>query len=117
MGAGLVPIDLDYARCGYLTLPSGRPRPLLSIETLAADAQRLGARLFWADLPPDRAGACDCLQRRIYLARWIAPARGPFLRRVLTNELAHITVGPNEERARWWQWRVYGDLLLPVWMA
>lgn len=109
--ARILPLDLDLARAGYLRLPDGAQHHVLGLDRIAADTDALGARVWWADLPGDHPGFCHCESRQILLAPWLFDGDPVQLRSVWTEELAHVVVGPSEEKALEWQRRRYGELL------
>lgn len=108
------PLDLDYAAAGWLLSPWGRVRAVRGIDRLAADARTLGASVWWDCSDGARAGYCVIGRREIVLAAWLFWCSPYLIRRCLGEELAHIVVGPSEERAAGWRERRYGELVYPA---
>lgn len=109
-------LDIEVLAMGYLRSPEGkRTRHIPALERIGADMRTLGVRAYWAQLPGNMPGACDCRERVILLARWMATARGEFVTRVLAHELGHIMAGNCEQRADRWQLRLYGSMLVSEW--
>lgn len=115
----MTPLDLTWLLLGYLWSADGTKITYVhGLEQIAYDIERFGASVWWADEREPRAAYCRWRERRIVLAPWLHQADGWYVRYVLSEELAHSVVGPDEQRARLWQTERYGELVTaPAWMA
>jgi len=111
-------IDLDFVACGYLLSPdSTQFRHVPQLDRIAQDTQRAGIAVAWG-IPRNGRRACAYLWRRlIVLHPLLYYSEGYTLREAWSHELGHFLVGRNEDRVQAWQFRCYGDLILPLAIA
>jgi hypothetical protein len=84
---------------------------------LARDTVAAGVRVYWIMRASTRTGWYSHETRTIGLTPWLFYAPAPLLKDVWSHELSHAVVGPEDEQARQWQYRVYRDVVLPAWLA
>jgi hypothetical protein len=109
---------MHLATGGYLQAPGRPPRYIPGLETLASDTLRAGVQVQWG-MPEIGTFGCSYLWSRvIVLAPWIYECENWLVRWAWSHELAHCVSGRQSERqAHVWQWKHYGEILLPAWVG
>lgn len=105
-------IDMSLALSGYLRSPSGKLRYIRGLDTIMADAVSAQAHLLW--YASGHIACCDWRRRVILLDPWLWRHKVWVVRLVVSHELGHCVVGPNDARVRLWQEQRYGDLIHPL---
>jgi hypothetical protein len=110
-------VDLELASAGYLKSVDGRLNWVRDLDVLARDTVAVGVSVLWVMRATSHTGWYCYDTRTIWLAPWLFYAPAPLVKDVWSHELAHVVVGPEDEAARRWQYRVYRDVVLPAWLA
>jgi hypothetical protein len=111
--ARTAPVDMTLLRTGLLMLPDGH---LLcgidGLERIAADIDRFRVTMLWADVPHGQLGLCHRESRTLLIDPEIWTLSYWEIRAVITHELGHVIVGPDDDDVIAWQIYRYGDLVL-----